>query len=83
MIERRAEAAVVVILERDETKWLQHTSRRLAHGAEDFGHAVYGARMRLKRKFNEGTAAERSRQLQESARRRNGLKFGFCTPAIF
>jgi len=64
MIQRSPQAAVVVILKRDEAKWLQHTGCRLAHGAEDFGHAVYGARMRLKCKFDEGTGAERTRQLQ-------------------
>ncbi len=63
VIERGAEAAVVLILERHEAERLKHSIRRLLCGAEDFGHAVHRAGLRLKSNFDEITLAERTRHV--------------------
>ena len=83
MIDRGTQTPMIVILERDETKRLQHASICLSHGSEDFSHAVHRARLRLKREFDERTGSQSMRQLQQSASHGNGLEFGFCAPAIF
>ena len=83
VVERRPQAAVVVILKRDEAERLQHSLGRLPRRSEDLGHAVDRPRLRLKRQFDEGTVPQRTRQLQQSASRGNGLEFSFCAPAIF
>ena len=74
---------MVVVLERNKAEWLQHSVRRLAHGAEDFGHAVHRTSLRLERDFDEVALSQRLGQMQQSAGRRNGLEFRFCAPAIF
>jgi hypothetical protein len=83
VIDRCAQAEMVVILKRDETEWLEHASSRLPHGAEDFSHAVHRSRLRLKCEFDEGTGSKRMLQLQQSTGHGNGLEFGFCAPAVF
>jgi len=52
MIERRSQAAVVIIFDSHKAECLQHALGRLPHGAEDFGHAVHGACLRLERDFD-------------------------------
>jgi hypothetical protein len=74
---------MVVVLDRDEAERLQYAIRCLSHGAEDLGHGVDWARLRLKCNFDEIALRQRTRQLQQSARRRDGLEFSFSVPAIF
>ena len=83
MVERGAQAPVVIIFERNEAEGLQHSSARLASRTEKLGHAVYGTGLGLKCDFDEITLAERRRQLQEPASCRDGLEFSFCAAAIF
>jgi hypothetical protein len=40
VIERGPQAAMVVILKRDEAERLQYAAGHLTHGAENFGHAM-------------------------------------------
>src|SRR5579863_3593433 len=47
-----AQAMVVVVLKRDEAEGLQNALLGLVRRGEDFGHAVYGSRLRLKRDFD-------------------------------
>jgi hypothetical protein len=58
VIQRGAQAAVVVILERHETERLKNAIRRLLCGTEDLGHAVHWAGLRLKCNFDEITLPE-------------------------
>lgn len=74
---------MVVVVKRDEAEGLKDTTRRLAYGSEYLGHPSHGARLRLKREFDEGAISERARKLQQSAGRGNGLEFSFGAPAIF
>ena len=82
MIKRRAQAAVIVIFERDEAERLEHSVLRFPHGAEYLGHGAHWAGLRLKRYFDEIALGKRTRQSQQSARRRNGLEFSVSVPAI-
>jgi hypothetical protein len=83
VIERGAQPAMVVIFERDEAKWLQNGARHLPRGAENFGHAMHRACLRLKGDFDKVTLTERLSQLQQAASHGNGLEFRFCAPAVF
>ncbi len=83
MIDRSPQTPMIVILKRDETKWLEYASICLSHGSEDFRHAMHRTRLRLKRQFDERTGSQSMRQLQQSTSHGNGLEFGFCAPAIF
>jgi hypothetical protein len=83
MIDRCAQAPMVVIFKRDETKGLEDSSICLSHGSEDFSHAVHWARLRLKREFDKGASTQRMLQLQQSTSHGDGLEFGFCAPAVF
>lgn len=83
VIERGSQAAVVVILKRDEAERLQHAVVCFAHGAENLRHAVDRARLGLKGNFDKFTLRERTRDLQQAASDRYGLQFCFCVPAIF
>ena len=67
MIERSAQAAVVIVLERDEAERLQHAIRRLLRGAEYLRHAVYRALLSLKGDLDKVAATQRTRQLQQAA----------------
>jgi hypothetical protein len=83
MIQRSPQAAMIVVLKRDEAKWLKHAIGRLSHRTEDFRHAMDWARLRLECNFNKIALAQRTRQLQQSAGRGDGLEFSFCVPAVF
>jgi hypothetical protein len=83
MIERSPQAPVVVILEGDKSKWLKYALRGRPHRTEDFGHTMHRSGLSLKCDFYKVALAQRPRQLQQSARRRNGLEFSFCVPAVF
>jgi hypothetical protein len=83
MIDRRAQAAVVVILERDEAERLQYSVHRLPHGAQDLSHAMDWPRLRLKCQFDERTGSKGMLQLQQSTGHGDALEFSSCTPAIF
>ena len=83
VIERNAQAAVVIILERDKAERLEHAFLRLRHGAEYLCHGAYRARLRLKCNFDKIALGQRARQSQQSARRRNGVEFCSSVPAVF
>jgi len=68
MGQRRAQAVVVIVLERDETKGLQNALRSFARRAEDFSHAVHGPGLRLKRDFHKIALRQRFIQMQQAAR---------------
>jgi hypothetical protein len=63
MIERGAQAAMVVILERDEAEWLQYAVGHFPHRSKNFGHAVHRAGLRLKGNFYEVTLSQGLGQL--------------------
>jgi hypothetical protein len=83
MIERGAQSAVVVVLNRHETEWLQHAVIQFPSGAEDFRHAVNRSGLSLEGDFDEVTGAQRLRQAQQASSHGDALEFGFCTAAIF
>ena len=83
VIERGAQAAMVVVLKRDEAERLQDSAGRLAHGTQDFRHAVNRAGLRLKGHLDEVALRQRLRQLQQAAGDGDGLKFRFCAAAVF
>lgn len=74
---------MVVIVKCDEAERLKHAVFRLPHGAEDFSHGAHRTRMSIKRELDECARSQRSRQLQQSAGRRNRLEFSLSVPAIF
>ena len=83
VLERSSQAPVVVILQRHEAEWLQHTVPRLPHWRENLGHTSDWACLGLKCDLNEIAFSERMWNLQQPARRGYGLKFSFSVPAIF
>ena len=44
---------MVIVVERDEPKWLEHHVGPAAHRLEHFGHALYVARLGLECDLNE------------------------------
>ena len=58
VIERGAQAAMVVVLKRDKTERLQYAIGQLSHRGENFGHAVHRAGLRLKSNFDEVAPSE-------------------------
>lgn len=83
MIERCAQAAVIIVFKRNETERLQYSRGSLPHRAENLGHTVYRPRLRLKCNLNELALRQRTRQFQQAASNRDGLEFSFSVPAIF
>ncbi|MFZ0731580.1 MAG: hypothetical protein WAM79_04575 [Candidatus Sulfotelmatobacter sp.] len=83
MIERRAQPTVVVILDGNETEWLQHSVGYTSHRAQDFRHTMHGASLRLKGDFHEVSLRERMRQAKQASSGGDGLEFCFCAAAIF
>jgi len=53
VIERGAQAAMVVILQRNEAKRLQYAIGHRPHWGKNFRHTVHGAGLRLKGNFDE------------------------------
>lgn len=53
MIERGAQAAVIVILKRHESEWLQHAVGHPPHRAQSLSHAMDRTRLSLKSDFDE------------------------------
>jgi len=82
VIERRSQAAMVIILKRDEAERLQYAAGHL-HGTEDFGHAMNWAGLGLKGNFDKVTLSQTMGHLQQPAGHGNGLEVSFCTPAVF
>lgn len=74
---------MVVIFERYEAKRLQYAVIRLLHRAQDFGHTVHGAGLRLEGNFHKIALAERLGQAQQASRYRDGLEFSFGAAAVF
>src|SRR5215831_8125560 len=58
MLERAAEATMVIVLDRYEPKRLQHAVGQRLGGTENFCHTVYGAGLRLERDLNEVAGAK-------------------------
>jgi hypothetical protein len=74
---------MIVVLKCHKAKRLQYTVGRFAHGAENFGHAVHGACLRLEGNLNKVALSQRLRDAQQPASHRNGLELGFSAPAVF
>ena len=74
---------MVVVFDGHEAKGLQNTVGELARRAEDFGHAVNGAGLRLEGDFDEVSLAERMLQAEQASGGGDGLEFGFGTAAVF
>ena len=74
---------MVVILNCHEAERLQHALGRLAHRAENFGHAVYRTSLGLKRNFDKVALRQRLRQAQQATSGRDGLEFSFGAAAVF
>ena len=74
---------MVVVFECDKAERLQDAVLQAPHGAEDFGHSVYRARLRLKGNFNEVSLRQRLRQPEQATGYGNGLQFCFGAAAIF
>jgi hypothetical protein len=83
VIERGAQPAMVIVLDRHEAKRLQNAVVQLPRRSENFGHTVYRASLRLEGNFNEVARAQRLLQAQQASGDGNGLEFGFRTAAIF
>jgi hypothetical protein len=83
VVERCAQAAIVIVLESDEAEWLQHTVGHLAHRTEHFGHGVYRTSLRLKGNLDKVTLRQGLRQTQQTSGRGNSLEFGFSAAAVF
>jgi hypothetical protein len=64
MIERGAQAAVIVILKGHESEWLQHAVRYAPHRAQSLGHAMDWTRLCLKSDFDEIALAQRLSESQ-------------------
>jgi hypothetical protein len=83
MIERSAQPAMVVILDRHEAKRLQYAVVQLSRRAENFGHPMHRAGLRLEGNFDEVALAQRLGQAQQASGYGDSLEFGFRTAAIF
>ena len=74
---------MVVVLDRYEAEGLEHAVVELARRAENFGHPVYRAGLRLEGNFDEVAFAQRLGKAQQASGYRDGLKFRFRAAAIF
>jgi len=74
---------MVVVLQRHKAERLQHAVAHLPHWAENFGHTVHWASLRLKSNFNEVALPQRMGKTQQTSGHGNSLEFGFCTAAVF
>ncbi len=83
VIERGAQAAMVIVLDGHEAEGLQHAVIQLLGRTEDFGHGVHRAGLRLKGDFYEVALSQRVGQAQQASGYGDGLEFGFCAAAIF
>lgn len=53
MIERGAQATVIVVLKRHESEWLQHSVGHTPHWAQGLSHTMDWTRLSLKSDFDE------------------------------
>jgi len=83
VIERGAEAAVVVVFERDEAEGLQDSVGRFLRWAQNFGHAVYRSGLGLKCDFDEDSLTQRLREAKQASGGRDGLESGFGAASVF
>jgi len=74
---------MVIVLDRHEAERLQHAVVELTGRAENFGHPVYRAGLRLEGNFDEVTFAQGLRQAQQASGYRDGLEFRFRTASVF
>jgi hypothetical protein len=74
---------MVVILDRNEAKRLQHAITQLLRRAQDFGHGVHRASLRLEGYFYEVALAQRVGNPQEASGHGDGLEFSFGAAAVF
>jgi hypothetical protein len=83
VIERGAQAAMVIILNRDKAEGLQYAVFQLLRRAEDFGHGVHRSGLRLKGNFYEIALSQRIGDPQQASGHGDGLEFGFGASAVF
>lgn len=83
MIQRIAQAAVVVIFNGNEPEWLQHSVGKVPHRAENFGHAVHRTGLSLESNFDKVALGEGLSQTKQSASYGNGLQVSFGATSVF
>jgi len=74
---------MVVILDGHEAEGLQDAVGQLLHGAQDFGHAVHRAGLRLEGYFDKVALPERLRDAQQASGHGDGLEFSFRAASVF
>jgi|HubBroStandDraft_6_1064221.scaffolds.fasta_scaffold4938568_1 hypothetical protein len=74
---------MVVVLDRHEAERLQYAVVELTRRAENFGHPMNRAGLRLEGNFDEVALAQGLRQAQQASGYRDGLEFRFRTAAVF
>ena len=74
---------MIVILDRNKAERLQNAVIEAPHRAQDFGHPVNRAGLRLKSDFHKVTFPQALGQAQQSTGCGDALQFGFCAAAIF
>src|SRR5215471_12075861 len=52
MVERSAQAAMIIVFKGDKAEWLKHRVSKLLQGPEQFSHTVHGASLGLEGNFN-------------------------------
>ena len=83
MIERSAQAPMIVVLDCHEAKRLQHAVVEFAHRAQDFSHRMHGTSLGLERDFHEVARAQRPIEAQQASSDGDGLEIGFRAAAVF
>jgi len=74
---------MVVVLDRHEAEGLQNAIRHLPHRAENFGHTVHRASLRLEGNFDEVALSQRLRQAEQASSHGYGFEVGFGAAAVF
>ena len=76
------ELLMVIVVERDEAKWLENHIGPATHRFEHLGHALHVAGLRFECDLDEVAFGERLAYLQEAASRRDGLQLGLGALAV-
>ena len=74
---------MIIILDGYKAERLQHAVLQAPHRAEEFGHSVYRAGLRLEGDFDKVSLRERLRHAQQASGYGNGLEFCFGAAAVF
>jgi hypothetical protein len=74
---------MIFVFNGDEAERLQDAIERLAHWAQDFGHAVHWSGLSLEGDFHKIALDQRLSETEQTAGGRDGLEFGFRAAAVF